>query len=109
MKPGRPRSGNESHRRLRRRPSCQHACMWNLPWASRENEVQDLFRGHGLSPVEVYVSVDRSSGKSRGYAFVSLPSRDDAARAIGALHGSIVDGRPLVVRPAAPRSARATR
>jgi RNA recognition motif-containing protein len=76
-----------------------------LPYASRENEVRDLFRGHDLSPVEVYVSVDRATGKSRGYAFVSLPTQEDAARAIGALNGSIVEGRQLVVRPAAPRNS----
>jgi RNA recognition motif. (a.k.a. RRM, RBD, or RNP domain) len=75
----------------------------NLPYTATEATVRELFRGHEFRPLEIYISLDRASGRSRGFGFVSMASERDAAQAIGALNGTIVDGRAIEVRPAMPR------
>jgi cold-inducible RNA-binding protein len=77
-------------------------------WAT-EATVRALFQNHGLNPVDVYLPRDRVNGHVKGYAFVEMGSADEAARAIGALHGSLLEGSSLSVRPADPRPASSTR
>jgi len=78
--------------------------LGNLPYSANEATVQSLFESHGLHPLEIYLAFDRQAGRSKGFAFAAMASIEEAARAIGALNGSIVDGRSIVVRPAAPRT-----
>ena len=75
----------------------------NLSQAATEQSIRQLFGDHGFRPLDVYIAMDRPSKVPKGFAFVSLGSTDEAERAIGAVHGSVVEGRPVVVRPAAPR------
>ena len=77
----------------------------NLAEAATEQTIRQLFTDHGFRPLDVYIAIDRPSRLPKGFAFVSLASMDEAERAIGALHGSVVEGRPVVVGPAAPRTA----
>ena len=77
----------------------------NLAEAATEQAIRQLFTDHGFRPLDVYIAIDRPSRLPKGFAFVSLASMDEAERAIGALHGSVVEGRPVVVSPAAPRTA----
>ena len=76
-----------------------------LPYSATETSVRALFQNHGLNPAEVYLPKDRQTGQPRGIGFVSMGSLAEATQAIGALNGSLVEGRSLTVRPAAPRSA----
>jgi hypothetical protein len=78
----------------------------NVPLATTEQTIRDLFMNHGFRPLDVYVGVNRTMRASGGFAFVSLASEEEATRAIGALNGSVVEGRSIAVRPAAPRSPR---
>lgn len=75
-----------------------------LPDSATEESVRAIFQSHGLSPVEIFLPKDRQTGRPRRFGFVSMGSQAEAAQAIGALNGSLVDGNPLTVRPAAPRS-----
>ena len=77
----------------------------NLSNAATEQSIRQLFADHGFRLLDVYIAIERPSRLPKGFAFVSLASADEAERAIGALHGSSVDGRPVIVRPAAPRAA----
>ncbi len=79
-----------------------------LPHAATENTVRVLFQNHGLNPVDVFVPKDRQTGRPRGFGFVSMSSQSEAAQAIGALNGSLVDGRNLTVRAATPRPTQST-
>src|SRR5437899_10698111 len=74
-----------------------------LSLAMDETGVRQVFRAHDLEPVEIVIVRDQKSGQSRGFSFVTMSSVDDAVRAIGALHDSLVGGRRIVVRPANPR------
>ena len=80
----------------------------NLPYAASAADVAALFEPFGAPDVQLMT--DRATGRSRGFAFVTMP--DDAARAaIAALHGRTLDGRALRVDVAAgaPRPQRARR
>jgi len=77
----------------------------NLSFKTTENDLQDAFAAHG-TVVEANIMMDRASGRSRGFAFVTMGSPDEAQKAIEALHGSQLDGRPLTVNIARPREER---
>ena len=49
---------------------------------------------------------DKFTGKSRGFAFVTMGTDDDAQNAITQFHGKPLDGRNLTVNEARPREDR---
>ena len=49
---------------------------------------------------------DRETGRSRGFGFVEMSSKDEAQNAISTLNGKEVDGRALTVNEAKPREDR---
>src|ERR1044071_2026945 len=74
----------------------------NRSYNATENDLQDLFAQHGTVN-EVNLMVDRMSGRSRGFAFVTLGSKEEADAATNALNGHPLDGRNLTVNEARPR------
>src|SRR3954451_517575 len=77
----------------------------NLSFNTTETDLQDLFAQAG--PVqEVSLMQDKFTGKSRGFAFVTMTSEQDAQSAISKFNGQTVEGRPLTVNEARPREAR---
>jgi RNA recognition motif-containing protein len=77
----------------------------NLSFNTTENDLQDAFAAHG-TVVEANIMMDRASGRSRGFAFVTMGSPEEAQKAIDAMHGAQLDGRPLTVNIARPREER---
>ena len=77
----------------------------NLSFNTTENDLQDAFAAHG-TVAEVALMLDRSSGRSRGFAFVTMSSPEEAQKAIAAMNGSTLDGRALTVNIARPREDR---
>jgi cold-inducible RNA-binding protein len=77
----------------------------NLSFNTTENELQELFSQAG--PVqEVTLMQDKFTGKSRGFAFVTMGSEEDAQSAISKFNGQTIEGRPLTVNEARPREPR---
>lgn len=77
----------------------------NLPFNTTENELQELFSKAG--PVqEVMLMQDKFTGKSRGFAFVTMSSEQDAQKAIAEINGTQLEGRALTVNEARPREPR---
>ena len=77
----------------------------NLSFNTTENDLQDAFAAHG-TVVEANLMMDRVSGRSRGFAFVTMSTPDEAQKAIAAMNGSQMDGRALTVNIARPREER---
>lgn len=48
---------------------------------------------------------DRETGRSRGFAFVEMSSKEEGQNAIATLNGKEIDGRALVVNEAKPRES----
>ncbi len=78
----------------------------NLSFNTPENDLQDAFAAHG-TVVETNLMMDRMSGRPRGFAFVTMGSPEEAQKAIDAMNGKQLDGRPLTVNIARPREERA--
>ena len=78
----------------------------NLSYNTTENDLQDLFAAHG-TVTEVNLMQDRMTGKARGFAFVTMATKEAADAAVEALNGKDWKGRALTVNEARPREARA--
>src|SRR5579863_5798570 len=70
----------------------------NLPFSATEAEIRTLFSQHGTVE-SVSLPTDRETGRPRGFGFVEM-SQADASRAIQALNGQDLGGRPLRVNEA---------
>jgi RNA recognition motif-containing protein len=77
----------------------------NLSFNSTEQTLRQAFAEHG-DVTDVHLVVDRMTGQSRGFGFVTMGSQNEANAAIGALHGADLDGRALKVNEAEERSGR---
>ena len=77
----------------------------NLPFNVTENDLQDAFAPHG-TVIEAMLMLDRATGRSRGFAFVTMASDNEAQKAIEALNGKDLGGRALTVNVARPREDR---
>jgi cold-inducible RNA-binding protein len=77
----------------------------NLSFNTTENDIEDAFAAHGTVS-RVDLMMDRMSGKSRGFAFVTMESPEAAQVAISAMNGAQLDGRALTVNEARPREER---
>ncbi|MGB7566152.1 MAG: RNA-binding protein [Prochlorococcaceae cyanobacterium] len=76
----------------------------NLPFRAEQEDVAELFAPFG-GVVNCSLPLERDTGRKRGFAFVELA--DDAAetRAIDALQGAELMGRPLRINKAEPRGS----
>src|SRR5437763_13200154 len=77
----------------------------NLSFETTENDLQDLFEQHG-AVAEASLMMDRMTGKSRGFAFVTMNDKAQADAAMAALNGKDLNGRALNVNEARPREDR---
>ncbi len=73
-----------------------------LSFNTTENDLQDAFAAHG-GVKEVNIINDRMTGKSKGFAFVTMNSPEEAQKAIDGMNGKSLDGRNLTVNIARPR------
>lgn len=76
----------------------------NFPFATAEAELRSLFEAH-TPVVGIRIITDRDTGRSRGFAFIEVPTDSDANAAIDALNETMLNGRRLVVNPARGRGA----
>ena|SRR5207244_13305082 len=77
----------------------------NLSYETSENDLQDAFSQFG-TVTEANLMMDRDSGRSRGFAFVTMASKEEAQAAITGLNGKELNGRALTVNEARPREER---
>ena len=77
----------------------------NLPFDTTEVELRELFGQHG-EVTDAHIMMDRDTGRARGFAFVSMSSKEEMESAIKVLHGQMLNGRALTVNEARPREER---
>jgi RNA recognition motif-containing protein len=83
----------------------QKLFVGNLSYEVTENDLHDLFAQHG-TVAEANLMLDRVSGRSRGFAFVTMSTDEEAQAAVAALNGRNLKGRALTVNVARPREER---
>lgn len=74
-----------------------------LAWGVTTEQLRTTFESIGRVN-DAIVMVDRDTGDSRGFGFVTMADRKDASEAIRKLNGVDLEGRTLVVRQATERS-----
>ncbi len=75
----------------------------NIPYATTEQELQEMFAGTGGSVKSVRIITDFDTRRSKGYGFVEMGTGEEAEKAIRELNGKNLGGRALVVSEARPR------
>jgi RNA recognition motif-containing protein len=65
-------------------------------------QLKQAFQAYG-TVIKATVATDRETGKSRGFGFIEMAERDEAAAAIKGLDGSLMNGRPIAVKEAEQR------
>ena len=77
----------------------------NLSFNTTENDLQDAFAAHG-TVTEANLMTDRTTGRPRGFGFVTMSTTEEAQKAVEAMNGKSLDGRALTVNIARPREER---
>jgi RNA recognition motif-containing protein len=75
----------------------------NLSRQASETDVEQAFTPFGQVQ-SVTIIKDKFSGEPRGFAFVEMPSQEEALAAISGLAGKELLGRALTVNEARPRT-----
>jgi RNA recognition motif-containing protein len=78
----------------------------NLSYDITEEALREAFSADGRQVAEVAIVMDRDLGRPRGFAFVTMASSEDAQKAISALNGQVLAGRPMKVNEAQDRGPR---
>ena len=77
----------------------------NLAFATSSQELQELFAQAGTVE-SASVIEDRDTGRSRGFGFVEMSSKEEGEAAIAQLNGKEINGRAINVNEAKPRENR---
>jgi cold-inducible RNA-binding protein len=78
----------------------------NLSFQVTDDSLHQLFVGKGYQVSSARVICDREGGRSRGFGFVEIGTREDADKAIGEMNGLDVEGRALQVNEARAQAPR---
>lgn len=82
--------------------------MGNLPWSVSDQDLSDAFSEFG-NVERASIIVERPSGRSKGFGFVTMNDAEEGNRAIEAMNGKDMQGRPLKVNEARPKEDRPPR
>ena len=80
----------------------------NMSFKTSEDELRSAFGQFG-SVTDVYVAMDKMTGRPRGFAFVTMATPEEGQKAIQALNGFSIEGRALTVNEARPKEDRPPR
>ncbi|MBZ0271083.1 RNA-binding protein [bacterium] len=77
----------------------------SLSWNTTDDTLREAFARFG-EVTEAKVILDRETGRSRGFGFVTFAGNDEATRAREQLDGSMLDGRNIRVNEAIDKGPR---
>ncbi len=75
----------------------------NLSWGVNDDSLRAAFAECGEID-NAQVAIDRMTGRSKGFAFVEFKNEEDAQKAVEKWNGQELDGRPLRVNIAQPKT-----
>ncbi len=75
----------------------------NLSWNVRDDSLKAAFEECG-EVTTAQVVLDKATGRSKGFAFVEFANEEDAQKAVEKWDGQDLDGRPLRVNIAQPKT-----
>ena len=74
----------------------------NISFNTSNSDLEQMFGKVG-TVLSTNIIEDRDTGRSRGFGFVEMSSKEEAENAIASFNGTEVDGRELLVNEAKPR------
>jgi RNA recognition motif-containing protein len=74
----------------------------NLDYEVNENDLSGIFEEYGAVSSSKII-MDKDSGRSKGFGFVTMENGDEAKKAITELNGATFENRDIVVNEAKPR------
>ena len=74
----------------------------NISFNTSNSDLEQMFGKVG-TVLSTNIIEDRDTGRSRGFGFVEMSSKEEADNAIASFNGTEVDGRELLVNEAKPR------
>ena len=80
----------------------------NLLFDVTEDELREAFKPFG-EVTEVRLIMDKFTGKSKGFGFIEMPSKEEAEKAIEELNSKEMKGRAMTVNEAKPKTDRGGR
>ncbi len=80
----------------------------NLPYSVTEDSLKTAFEAHGAVE-SAKIITDKYTGRSKGFGFVEMASKEEADKAIENLNDSLIDERKIKVSIARPRENRERR
>jgi cold-inducible RNA-binding protein len=80
----------------------------NMSFKTTEDDLRSSFGQYG-SVTDVYVAMDKMTGRPRGFAFVTMGSPEEAKVAAEKMNGVDLGGRTLTVNEARPKEEGAGR
>jgi len=80
----------------------------NLSYTVTNDQLGELFAQAG-AVTESIVIMDRTTGRSKGFGFVTFDKQEEADQAITTLNESEYEGRKIIVSPARPQAPRENR
>jgi cold-inducible RNA-binding protein len=80
----------------------------NMSFKTSEDELRSAFGQFG-SVTDVYVAMDKMTGRPRGFAFVTMGTAEEAKMAAEKMNGADLGGRALTVNEARPKEEGAGR
>ena len=80
----------------------------SLPYSTTDDQLKDHFSAAG-NVTSAHVIIDKMSGRSKGFGFVEMATKEEAMKAIEMFNGADMGGRNIVVNEARPMEPRAPR
>jgi len=80
----------------------------NLSFDVTEEDLNVAFSEFG-NVESVNIVMDRRLNQSKGFGFIEMPDNSEADKAIKALNGTDLKGRPIKISQAKPRTGRSSR
>ncbi len=74
----------------------------NMSFKTSEDDLRAAFEQFG-AVTDVYVAMDKMTGRPRGFAFVTMGTDEEASEAAEKLNGADLGGRALTVNEARPK------
>ena len=74
----------------------------NLAYSVTDHSLEELFSEFGTVN-SAKVIQDRDTGRSKGFGFVEMSTKEEASAAIAGLNGKDIDGREMTVNEARPK------
>jgi RNA recognition motif-containing protein len=76
----------------------------NLDFKVNENDLKEIFEEYGTVSSSNII-IDKYSGKSKGFGFVTMDNDAEAIKAIKELNGATLENREMVVNEAKPKKS----